>query len=93
MLPKSDTKFLQTYKAELEKPKWKFIVAYGLGYGLVMFVFTLAYDYFFNIEVFTAKEILIRFAIWLLGGLAYGLWFRWYAQRRVKKLERRNAAT
>lgn len=92
MLSKSDTKFLRTYKSELDKPKWKFVLAYGLAYGLVMFVFTLAYDYFFNKEVFTAKEVLIRFVVWLLGGLAYGLLFRWFVERRVKKLERKNAA-
>lgn len=92
MLSESEQKFLNRYKTELEKPRWKFVAGYGLGYGFLLFLVTIAFDVFYSKEDFTVKEGLVRLVIWLLGGLAFGWYYRWFVARHCKKLRAKQEA-
>ena len=91
MLSKSEQKFLADYKGFLQKPKWKVILIYGLSWAVLMIIFTTAFDYFIKGHL-PGRDIWFRLLYFPLGGLAYGLFFRWYVIRRCKKLKGKQAA-
>jgi hypothetical protein len=90
MITRSEEKFLNNYKEEVQHPAWRFILRYALAWTLVMVPLTLAYDYF-NGEIITAKEVLLLTLIQFAGGLGYGSWFQWFVKTRVKKIENKLA--
>ncbi len=91
MLSKSEQQFLDRYKTEMGEPKWRFILRYGLAYGILMIAFTSAYDYY-NKQTLPFQRFIFRIFLYLLGGLAYGAWFRWFAARRVRKIKKKLSA-
>ena len=86
MLSKREQKLLDTYRPQLEKPKWKFVLIYGFSWAVMVFLATTAFDLYRG-KPLTFSSALISLAVYLLGGLAYGAFFRWNLSRRMKKLQ------
>lgn len=88
MLDKYEEGFLNQYKTQLQKPKWKFILIYGISWVVLVMAIMLPLEYFvFNKGSFTVKRFLGSVAIWLIGGMAYGWWLRWYLMKKYRKLQ------
>jgi hypothetical protein len=51
-------------------PKWKFVLTYGLGWGLCTFVTIIAWNVLIRHNQFTWIDVAIGLPIWSLGGLA-----------------------
>jgi hypothetical protein len=66
-------------------PKWKFVLTYGLGWGLCTFVTIIAWNVLIRHNQFTWIDVAIGLPIWSLGGLAWGnsMW-AWFEKRRRK---------
>ncbi|HWR34023.1 MAG TPA: hypothetical protein VN451_10865 [Chitinophagaceae bacterium] len=90
MLTNKQKKIVIQIDDDLAMPKWKFILLYGLSFGLIMVVFSSLTDMLFNHVSF--KE-LFRKRIWNylttapIGGLFYGLMLRWIYIRQRKKIK------
>lgn len=88
MLDKYGQGFLKQYEAQLQKPKWKFILIYGLSWALPVMVIMIPMEYFvFDKGTFTFKRLLISVIIWLAGGAVYGLWWRWYLMKKYRAMK------
>lgn len=88
MLSPSEQKFLQTYKKQLY-PKWKYLLAHGIAFGVVMIIFQFAYRYLFKKELFHFQNVLLEIIVWLSGGLVYGWMMHWFLSRRLREIEKK----
>lgn len=57
----------------------------------MVFLATTAFDLYQGKQL-SFRNALVSLAFYLLGGLVYGAFFRWYLSRRLKKLESKDAA-
>jgi hypothetical protein len=91
MLSNREEKFLADYRTQLEKPKWKFVLLYGFTWAVLVFLATTTFALHQG-EQLAFRKALISLAVYLLGGLFYGAFFRWQLSRRIKKLESKRSA-
>lgn len=90
MLSKYDQGFLKQYELQLQMPKWKFILVYGLSWVLLVMVITLPMEYFvFDKGSFTWRRFLASICSWLIGGLLYAAWLRWHLQRKYRSIQKK----
>ena len=91
MLSKYDQGFLKQYEAQLQKPKWKFILIYGISWVVLVMLLTIPMEYFvFEKGSFTWPRLEASVGIWLLGGVLYGAWLRWYLMRKYKAIRKKS---
>lgn len=70
--------------------KWKFVLVYGISFGLIMIVFSCIFDMVFDHVSFSQ---LFRKNFWTylgtapIAGLFFGLILRWTYTRQYKKLK------
>jgi len=88
MVSKSNQKFLKQYEDQLQKPKWKFVLSYGLAWSVVLMAITIPLNLLvFDKGNFSWGKIAGSFLIWLIGGLIYGMWLHWYITRKFKSMK------
>lgn len=86
---KKDQDFLKSNQSLLQKPKYKFILIYGISWAILATLVILPLEYFvFNKGSFTGRRFISSIAIWLLGGMIYGWWMRWYLIRKQKAIHK-----
>ena len=54
--------------------KWKFILTYGLGWGVFTFLGTSAVHIWVDHRPFTWTDGFVGIIVWLLAGLSFGTW-------------------
>lgn len=90
MLTPREEKFLKTYETQLQKPKWKFVLTYGLSWAFFTCLFTAVVAILFDFgEPFwsSGKSIAIAVVIWAAAGVAYGLWLRSLLLKQYRKIK------
>jgi hypothetical protein len=71
--------------------KWKYILSYGLGWGLVCFTIHLVRNVWIKHHATTWSDSLIDLSSWLTAGLLWGtcMWFTTW-KRTLEKQQRRD---
>ncbi len=89
MLTTKEQRRLKEYEEYLGMPKKKFILVYGLSFGILMFIGTTVSDYFFDRTNFHWDYRLLISAIIKIsiGGLVYGWIMRKLIRYSYKKLK------
>ena len=96
MLTPKEKKQLTRYEEDLAMPKWKYILFYGLAFGILMVIITSLTDVFFNeitvSEIFR-KRLWINLATVPFAGFFYGLLMRWLMVKQYRKLKGKESAS
>ena len=88
MLNKYDQGFLKQYEQKLQKPKWKFILIYGISWAFPVMLIMLPMEYFvFDKGSFTWSRLAAGVTIWLSGGIVYGAWLHWYLMKKYRSIQ------
>lgn len=89
MLTLKEQRRLKRYETDLAMPLWKYILIYGLTFGVILFIFLTLSDYFFEkIVIHWNITLLFRAIITItLTGLLYGWILRIFVKRDYKRLK------
>lgn len=89
MLTTKQQKRLKRYEEDLAMPKWKFILVYGLSFGIIAFIITTGDNYFLDKKNFHwDSRLLISALITIpIGGFLFGWIMRKYANWDYKRLK------
>jgi hypothetical protein len=87
---KKEQLFITFWEKQLEKGRWKYILATGLSWGTFMFVFMEIVNFFneWRLETMTTGKYIFLFIYWLVGGLLFGLINWYFSNKRYNKLKR-----
>ena len=90
MLTDKEKKLSNRLKDDLAMPKWKFILIYGLSFGLLMVIISSIMDIIFE-HISLSELFARRFWQYLrtapIAGLLFGLLARWVYTRHDRKLQ------
>lgn len=89
MLTKREENHLKTYESQLQKPKWKFVLVYGLSWAMLAMFFTFLANLLFGFDPDlwkTGKSIAVNLVVWMIAGIAYGLLMYRILSKRLQKL-------
>lgn len=86
MLSKKEQLALTEYSHELAKPKWRFVRFYALSWFVLVFLLSLANDYFFGKLPFTFQRVSVRLLILFVCSFGYAFCARWFVRWRYKRL-------
>lgn len=89
MLTTKEQLRLKRYEKDMAMPAWKYILIYGLTFGIVLFIFLSLSDYIFEGITFHWNIRLLVKAILIIsiGGFLYGWLIRIFVKRDYKKLK------
>ena len=89
MLTLKEQRLLKRYETDLAMPKWKYILVYGLIFGIGMFIITMTSNYIFDKDsIHWDYRLLISFfATVPIGGFLYGWIMRRFTKWYYKKLK------
>src|ERR1051325_9805179 len=84
-----EQKRFKKYEEDLAMPKWKFILVYGLSFGILMFIITTVENYFFDKKNFHWNSQLLVSALITIsvGGFLFGWMMRKFYRWDYKKLK------
>lgn len=90
MLTAKEKKNLARLESNMKMPAWKFILVYGLTFGILLAIFTVAIDVLTtNVpwsEVFR-KRLWINLAMAPVAGVFFGYILRWLSIKQYAKLK------
>jgi hypothetical protein len=90
MLTEKEKKLLNRYEEDLAMPKWKYVLLYGLSFGLLLVIINVITDLLFDnvtlSEIFR-RRFWISLATAPLGGILFGLIMRWLSLKQYRKLK------
>jgi hypothetical protein len=89
MLTPKEQKRLRKCESELAMPKWKYILIYGLTFGVMAFIFSTLWDLIIDGKSIQWNlGLLASFLIRLVvGGITFGWILRIFVMREYKKLK------
>ena len=89
MLTAKEQRRLKRYESDFAMPKWKYILGYGLTWGILMFIFSTISDFVFDKTSVQWDLSLLRsfFVKVSIGGLLFGWFMRMISLRDYKKLK------
>jgi hypothetical protein len=90
MLTPKEQKILARLEENMRMPAWKFILIYGMTFGVLVAIFTAAIDVLFGgvalSEVFR-KRIWVNLAMAPVAGVFFGYILRWMQTKSYQKLK------
>ena len=91
MLTEKEKKELKVIERRLQLPKWKYVLMHGaLFWGISTAVLVTIFDLLFrdkSLQELRREDILIRFIILPLAGIAFGLMMRNLSNKQFRKLK------
>jgi O-antigen/teichoic acid export membrane protein len=89
MLTEKEKKRLKKYEEDLAMPKWKFILGYGLSFGIITFILSTVADYFLDNDNFHWSYRLLITGIGriVLSGFLFGWVMRKFVKYYYKQLK------
>jgi hypothetical protein len=89
MLTQKEQDRLKKYEEDLAMPRWKYILIYGLTFGVMLFILSELSDFIFDKKSFQwNSDLLISFFVKItFGGITFGWIMRWGGLKDYKTLK------
>jgi tryptophan-rich sensory protein len=95
MLSDKEKKTLARYEKQLEGPKWKFVLAYGLAWTIILLLVLTPIEMVFqktSLQEILHKAIWLRVILSIMLGLLYGTWLWNFLQVKCRKLRMKDSS-
>jgi hypothetical protein len=95
MLSEKENKTLARYEKQLEGPKWKFVLAYGLAWTIVILLVLTPVEMLaqkVSLREIINNSLWVRLVFSVLLGLLYGLWLHNFLRVKCQKLRMKDSS-
>ena len=90
MLTPKEQKTLTRLESELKMPTWKYLLIYGLTFGVLLAIFTAVIDVLIHdipVAEVLRKRIWVNLAMAPVAGIFFGYILRWFSIQQYQKLK------